>query len=219
MNSYTGTPPARTMRREAPTARVTAILVNPLVDDFVLAVDELLGESNPSMEKVDLEQLILSEPFLEYRKLAPTTNTKAMVTMCNKTNQERSKMAHPLKKVHSSMQTAPEGFVLSPGDRSTNQEEIPKKPKRALSAYNMFFQSERKRILNSLPKTTKAPAGMNKRGRRFTDMTRVLAATWKKISKEERMEYDYRAAMDGERYEREMEQWKRGNKKARAGVL
>mmetsp|Transcript_14329 Transcript_14329/g.18726 ORF Transcript_14329/g.18726 Transcript_14329/m.18726 type:complete len:150 (+) Transcript_14329:204-653(+) len=42
----------------------------------------------------------------------------------------------------------------------------------------------------------------------FSDMARLVEDRWKVLSKEEKVEYEYLAAVDTERYEKEMKKWK-----------
>ena len=87
--------------------------------------------------------------------------------------------------------------------------DIKPKPKRPLSAYNWFFHSERKNILNDTPirKEGKPRRSHGKIG--FADLARSIAAKWKSLSKAERLIYDEKAKIDKERYAREMEEWKK----------
>lgn len=88
------------------------------------------------------------------------------------------------------------------------------KPKRPLSAYNLFFKDERERILNSIPgepeeekekKITwpgkkRAPHG--KIG--FESLAKTIGSRWKVLSKERRAHYKVKADEDLERYANEM---------------
>eukprot|EP00527_Entomoneis_sp_CCMP2396_P005734 CAMPEP_0198148614 /NCGR_PEP_ID=MMETSP1443-20131203/42327_1 /TAXON_ID=186043 /ORGANISM="Entomoneis sp., Strain CCMP2396" /LENGTH=38 /DNA_ID= /DNA_START= /DNA_END= /DNA_ORIENTATION= len=38
-------------------------------------------------------------------------------------------------------------------------------------------------------------------------MARIIATNWKEISQEDKMEYEYRSAVDLERYEKEFKDW------------
>lgn len=75
------------------------------------------------------------------------------------------------------------------------------KPKRALSAYNIYFTTERKKLT-----TSQAKEGSPKLT--FKEIACKNAGLWKKISQEEKMEYEYLAAQDTESYENEMVEWK-----------
>jgi len=77
------------------------------------------------------------------------------------------------------------------------------KPKRALSAYNLFFRSERERILDE---ETQKIVG-------FAALARTVAANWKNIDGDERKYFEDIAKEEKERYKREMQQWKKDYKK------
>ncbi len=101
---------------------------------------------------------------------------------------------------------APLDDDVKSGEHSSD---IKPKPKRPLSAYNWFFHSERKNILNDTPirKEGKPRRSHGKIG--FADLARSVAAKWKSLSKAERLIYDEKATIDKERYAREMEEWKK----------
>ena len=87
-------------------------------------------------------------------------------------------------------------------------DELPEKPKRSLTAYNLFFKDERARLLKILPvkgKTSRKSHG--KIG--FAEMARTVAVNWKKISREEKMAYEYRSELDKKRFEVEYAAWKK----------
>lgn len=108
---------------------------------------------------------------------------------------EFERLAEPLETVLSTDNNDPKHMKL--------------KPKRPLSAYNWFFASERKKILEDAPirKEGKPRRSHGKIG--FADLARSIAAKWKGLTKEERAVYDEKAAVDKDRYVREMEEWKK----------
>jgi len=80
------------------------------------------------------------------------------------------------------------------------------KPKRALSAYNLFFQSERAKILNSKSQPSYKPRRSHgKIG--FAALARSVADKWKKLDPKERAKFEAEAAAEKERYEEEVETW------------
>ena len=95
---------------------------------------------------------------------------------------------------------------------------FPPKPKRCLSAYNLFFREQRKLLVKSCSdaadSSTKDCPGkkIEKNGNLgFADMARAIAARWKTISPDLKQAYEILAARDGERYDREMAVWKKLN--------
>ena len=83
------------------------------------------------------------------------------------------------------------------------------RPKRPLSAYNLFFQAERERILRYAPER---PEGKPRRSHGkigFAALARAIAERWKNIEAWERKMYDSKAAQEKLRYTTEMEHWKK----------
>ena len=81
-------------------------------------------------------------------------------------------------------------------------------PRKALSAYNLFFQAERVVLLDSLPVR---PQGKPRRSHGklpFTEMARIIGARWKAITAERRAYFDDLAVKDKERYAKELEEYK-----------
>lgn len=107
-----------------------------------------------------------------------------------------------------------ETYEVSKSSAEPKSKDDRTKPKRPLSAYNWFFQTERQRILEETPtrKEGKPRRSHGKIG--FADLARMIAAKWKSLSKEERAIYDEKAAIDKQRYQREMDEWKEGQSAA-----
>lgn len=83
------------------------------------------------------------------------------------------------------------------------------KPKRPLSAYNLFFQHERAQILKTTPSKYEGNKPRRSHGKiGFASLARSVAAKWNNIDPETRKHFDRLAAEDKERYKREMEAWK-----------
>jgi len=114
----------------------------------------------------------------------------------------------------------------SPAASKSNLDENKKKssnpkPKRCLTAYNIFFQQQRIKMLSTLPEgaapqpETPKKKRKRRRGRppahgkiTFADLGRAIGAKWKAASPSEKDHYLSLAKEDKVRYEREMVAWK-----------
>jgi hypothetical protein len=85
----------------------------------------------------------------------------------------------------------------------------PDKPKRPLSAYNIFFKFQRKRILAVMPVRASGKPRRSHGKMGFADMARAIAGKWKTITPQEKAVYAELAAVDKRRYIEEMEEWKK----------
>lgn len=87
------------------------------------------------------------------------------------------------------------------------------KPKRPLSAYNIFFKEERQRILDELPTTVPAKVSTRVRKKKphgkigFQNLARVIGKRWQDLTEHEMQGYKEKAKVDLERYKREMEEY------------
>ena len=82
------------------------------------------------------------------------------------------------------------------------------KPKRPLSSFNIFFQLERKRLLESLP-VSKSVKSRKAHGKiSFTDLARMISREWKKVTPERKAQCICLANQDKLRYLKEMDEWR-----------
>jgi hypothetical protein len=83
-------------------------------------------------------------------------------------------------------------------------------PKRPLSAYNLFFKSERQRIVSSATKGKPMPK--TRRGKSlgigFAGMARNIAGKWKIIPSADKMVFEEEARIEKARYRKEIAVWR-----------
>jgi len=81
-------------------------------------------------------------------------------------------------------------------------------PKRPLSAYNIFFQTQRTIVQAEAMKDTK----VGSKGLGFEGLGKLIGKRWKEAGKEEKKKYQMLAERDGARYRKEMDVYNRRNK-------
>ena len=106
--------------------------------------------------------------------------------------------------------------VPSSADSSSENEAeaIVPRPKRPLSAYNMFFRDQREMLLKTLPRRqsdTTIGRGHGKIG--FQDLARVIGAKWREIDPQEKERYEKVAAEGRAKYLEQAKAWKEQQKK------
>ncbi|KAG7364319.1 HMG high mobility group box-containing protein [Nitzschia inconspicua] len=93
------------------------------------------------------------------------------------------------------------------------------KPNRPLSAYNLFFQKERARMLGDEAEKHDNDKGKKRVHRKthgkigFAEMARVIGAKWKTLDDEEKQEFEGVAAKEKARYAKELAVWKEEQKR------
>jgi hypothetical protein len=98
-------------------------------------------------------------------------------------------------------------------NKSKKKDAANSKPKRPLSAYNVFFKEERNRILDTIPDSeAKEPSkSTRKRKKRphgkigFESLAKAIGKRWQSLSVEELAIYKAKAQEDMKRYKAEME--------------
>jgi len=95
------------------------------------------------------------------------------------------------------------------------------KPKRPLSAYNLFFQHEREKMLYGESKNLGDLDDSNSRPHRkthgkigFAELAKTIAGKWKTLDEDGRSVYESQAEEEQHRYKREIEVWKRNQRNA-----
>jgi len=79
----------------------------------------------------------------------------------------------------------------------------PGKPKRPLSAYNLFFADVRRELLNE-----RFSHGAPQHGLGFSNLARTVAARWRVIDPDRKHEYELQAETEHEHYTLELSRWK-----------
>lgn len=105
-----------------------------------------------------------------------------------------------------------EPLLLSPQkDISSQVDDSVKlqKPRRALSAYNLFFKQEREALLAELPVRSKGKPRRSHGKIGFQDMARVIANRWKNVDPERLQLLQRQADADKARYKKEMKAYKK----------
>jgi len=101
-------------------------------------------------------------------------------------------------------------------------DQAPEKPRRALSAYNIFFHDQREQIKKELTEASSVMTMIIENQQRnyhhqqethrgkmlFAELARTIATRWKAIDSETRARYEELATHEKKRYQQEMEQWK-----------
>ena len=117
-------------------------------------------------------------------------------------------------------------MVATSQDKEKKIKKKPKdKPKRPLSAYNIFFKEERNRILEALPEGDPKPenAGGRKRKKKphgkigFESLAKVIGQRWQELTADQVDYYKKKAEADMLRYKSEMEKYVTSNNEVNKG--
>jgi len=179
------------------------------------AIDKSFGPANPDFE---ITRTFLHNLF--HNNSLPHIIGMNMIPMNNLDLDESLKLlAHdllfdqqqkgPMPTMNFPAMTAPP-FISSRPPLVTVRDDKPmEKPKRALSAYNIFFQKERQRILDETPEPTNGKKPRRSHGKiGFAPLARMIAAKWKSIDEHTKAEYKHLATQEKARYNQEMQIWK-----------
>ena len=86
------------------------------------------------------------------------------------------------------------------------------KPKRPLSAYNLFFRDQRTLLLEELPSREGQKPKRSHGKINFKDLANTIAAKWKEILPSEKEKYEKIASVGREKYVKIAKEWKRKQK-------
>lgn len=101
------------------------------------------------------------------------------------------------------------------GRASLRRKKKPKgMPKRPLSAYNIFFQLERTKIVDENNKERNYHSSVAKLT--FEQLGKIIGKRWKALGEEDRKEFDKLADAEGSRYRKEMEAYNEAKRRRRA---
>ena len=114
-----------------------------------------------------------------------------------------------LLQLHSATQ-----ITLNDGKNSSK----PCKPKRPLSAYNLFFKHEREKILAETPVRSEGKPRRSHGKIGFGCLARTIADKWKNIDDETRDYFEDLAAEDKARYKQEKKRWKKAKTRENKSV-
>lgn len=101
-----------------------------------------------------------------------------------------------------------------PGEAAVDKPKNWKKPKdmprRPLSAYNLFFKSERLSIVTSISDGPNSPLGRNGKtvGIGFAGLARDIASKWKTLDSSEKSVFEEQAKIEKLRYHKEISVWR-----------
>ena len=100
-------------------------------------------------------------------------------------------------------------FAGTPEAPVTGSESLADRPKRPLSAYNMFFRDQRKILLKSLPLNRRKEDIRRGHGKiSFQDLAKVIGAKWRDVDPEEKSRYEKIAEEGRNKYRERMKEWK-----------
>lgn len=106
-----------------------------------------------------------------------------------------------------------QGGSAGPSEKVKKNWKKPKDmPRRPLSAYNLFFKSERLRMVSFVTNNTK-PRQKGKREKKsgigFAGMARTIASKWKAITSWDKLIFEEHAKVEKARYHKEISVWKK----------
>lgn len=135
----------------------------------------------------------------------------------------------PFISINEELSPTPKHKPTATGKKTTTTKNKSKKddgkPRRALTAYNLFFAMERKRILaeQKSPIIHKSMRNKYRIGKHanvgFANLARIVGEKWRKVDAQLKMELERQAKIDKERYNNEMKEWNLKEKMKTAGAM
>jgi hypothetical protein len=98
---------------------------------------------------------------------------------------------------------------------NNNNSDGEERPKRGRSAYNYFFRAERAKLLGISETDLEAQQHQKRKHRKtpgmigFASLASSVGGRWKKLSETEKLPYQLKSQEDRERYQRDLEDWRR----------
>ena len=190
---------------------VSSLLSLPLSDHDRLLVEEL----RRARSAVAMSPLVPTNGGLE----PPSENASMSAAYGRLTNQSGT-VRSIAESVSSS--TPSHSFEERPtNNKKEEQEQVTapatdpprrERPKRPLSAYNIFFKEERVRVLATLEGevclTKKGKKSTSRKGKiSFENLAKIIGSKWRDLSKSEVEYYKRKADTDMQRYRREMDEY------------
>eukprot|EP00523_Entomoneis_sp_CCMP467_P008515 CAMPEP_0168739038 /NCGR_PEP_ID=MMETSP0724-20121128/11246_1 /TAXON_ID=265536 /ORGANISM="Amphiprora sp., Strain CCMP467" /LENGTH=278 /DNA_ID=CAMNT_0008786407 /DNA_START=59 /DNA_END=895 /DNA_ORIENTATION=+ len=193
-------------------------LFDPAIDEALHGNDHDLFDDGALVESMTSPTKVTCDPIEVSEEEESTTESLAVVSreLWKHTHQNLSTVSSTVSLTSTSSDSGSSSSHCTKTASTTTAsvpckplpQDLPPRPKRSLSAYNLFFQAQRKELLDALPSTQgkKPRKSHGKMG--FALMARTISGRWKEISREDKKYFEGLAAVDMARYEREMAIWK-----------
>uniref|UniRef100_A0A7S2YGL6 HMG box domain-containing protein n=1 Tax=Entomoneis paludosa TaxID=265537 RepID=A0A7S2YGL6_9STRA len=95
---------------------------------------------------------------------------------------------------------------------STEEEAALERPRRPLSAYNLFFKFERQQLLNERPVRAEGAPRRSHGKMGFANMAKTIAAKWNNIDPESKRHFTVLARQEKLRYKKALAEWKKSQR-------
>jgi hypothetical protein len=163
--------------------------------------------------------LVFARPRVKARqkKVADSFGTwhRTRRTMVIKSMTIQVKAAHIIKGKGSSSDMDEEPHENTSNNNINSNGDKEERPKRGRSAYNYFFRAERAKLLGISETDLEAQQHQKRKHRKtpgmigFASLASSVGGRWKKLSETEKLPYQLKSQEDRERYQRDLEDWRR----------